>query len=410
MCVNDNMVSLAEPVYALGYEWYADIKSILNFLQEKPHVYLYGAGLYGRFCEEMLAREGVGFEGFIVSDGYRTEDIIRNASHPVFLLNEIQDDAAIVICSAHAQEEMKNACESANITYCVMRVEEVREEIEERLLTQINNRLRKIGRGSLQKNGMEVYGIIPFIDIEVGTACTLSCKYCNENMKEFKRQRKCRMLDAEGILRDLELLLAQIDRLVVASLLGGETFLHNELYRIVDYLEHSDKVDSIEIVTNGTIFPNIENRRALQTSKKVNVHISNYPLTDDVNRQKLLAWMRENAVKHEIVLDEFGWEDMGEMYRRNLALDELRRSFEHCYGYWCACLADGRLWRCGTSWILHELLGYQPDDSEYIELSQISSKEDMLKVLHDFYGRHFLESCQYCQPAGHRRRVRPGEQ
>ena len=167
-------------------------------------------------------------------------------------------------------------------------------DLEERFLTKINKTCRELGNPEIQR-GINAYSTIPFLDIEVGTACTLNCKYCNEFMRDLRAKGKSKMLNMDMICTDMEKLLSLMDRIITVSIIGGEPFLHPELYRIIDLLETSGKVDDIRITTNATIFPSEKVLESISNSSKTRIYISDYACVKTPEKTKLIQWCKETV-------------------------------------------------------------------------------------------------------------------
>lgn len=73
----------------------------------------------------------------------------------------------------------------------------------------------------------DIFGsVIPFLDIQVGTACNLRCKYCNAKIPEM---RQLQIFTAKEVIDSVEILLDNIDKFLAVTLLGGEPFLNHEV-------------------------------------------------------------------------------------------------------------------------------------------------------------------------------------
>ena len=59
--------------------------------------------------------------------------------------------------------------------------------------------------------------------------------------------------------------------------LGGEPFLNKDLDKIINKLLKSNKIQRIEVVTNGTIIPNNKELLNILSNSRVNISISKYP-------------------------------------------------------------------------------------------------------------------------------------
>ena len=56
------------------------------FCEKNPDIYIYGAGLYGHHCINYLKKNSINFKGFIVSDGKKDEN---NVKEEIYELSQI---------------------------------------------------------------------------------------------------------------------------------------------------------------------------------------------------------------------------------------------------------------------------------------------------------------------------------
>lgn len=134
------------------------------------------------------------------------------------------------------------------------------------------------------------------IEIDVGPACNLKCRYCANLMQYFERPY---LIPAEEVIRDYRRMMELIEWMDDVMILGGEPFLNRELDKIIDAInEHPDtekKVGRKLIVTNGTILPN---KRTLASIKRAGfvVWISNYRNHSRRLGELVLALQKQNIL------------------------------------------------------------------------------------------------------------------
>lgn len=77
-----------------------------DFCQRYDRIYLYGAGEYGNECLVYLRMRGIGVEGFIVSDGRRTDNVVSGLNVSELPEVEMKPKTGIVLAldTAHSEE------------------------------------------------------------------------------------------------------------------------------------------------------------------------------------------------------------------------------------------------------------------------------------------------------------------
>lgn len=82
-----------------GWRWWICLAGLLDYCRSYKKIYLYGAGLYGHFCDEQLKHAGIDISGYIISEGQARQESYNG--HEIFYLHEIREtlpDTGIVIC------------------------------------------------------------------------------------------------------------------------------------------------------------------------------------------------------------------------------------------------------------------------------------------------------------------------
>ena len=117
---------------------------------------------------------------------------------------------------------------------------------------------------------------IKTFDIPVTERCTLRCENCCDLMQYYQHPVDADVLE---IKRDFDAFMANVDFVDYVHVFGGEPFLYDKLCDVLDYIYHqspnANKIGLIEIVTNGTIVPNIKIIESILRNN-VRVLISNY--------------------------------------------------------------------------------------------------------------------------------------
>ena len=113
-------------------------------------------------------------------------------------------------------------------------------------------------------------------DIYITECCTLRCDGCIVQTHYFQHPQHIPLND---IVRDVDILMDNVDFVNYVHILGGEPFLYPYLDELIYWIRNSDilnhKIGYFNIITNGTIVPNQRVIKSLQGSN-IGVYISDY--------------------------------------------------------------------------------------------------------------------------------------
>jgi len=234
--------------------------------------------------------------------------------------------------------------------------------------------------------------VIPYVEMDITSRCTLNCRECTHFIPEYKQKEKAADFDAELLIENIELLLPMITKCCSFRILGGEPFLHKQLYLIINKLIEESKIKHIEIVTNGTIMPNGENLNVL-AHKKVNVSISDYGTLSN-KKDEIIKVFAERNINTNV--DQHIWFETNSLKQRGYSSEKMKSVFFSCSGAECKTLYDGKLWVCPQA--LHGfLLGLVKENPhEYIDLRKSTKKEFWKKLKQMYRSSIDLTTCYYC--------------
>lgn len=223
---------------------------------------------------------------------------------------------------------------------------------------------------------------IPFFDLNVNNMCTLKCKKCDQGIPYLNN--KCRY-SAKEIIGDMEKLFKHVDYVYQISILGGEPFINKDLAEVIDWCSSSEKIGSIIVVTNGTIFPGEDILTSLK-NKKIILGISWYPIKDDANRMKLIEYCARHNIHYHIRKED--WLDFGDFrVPRGYNKQEMKKVFNNCFLNKCVQYNGGVLYRCTKTHLLMDQQIDIPAKWELIDVKAIKSKKEMKrnlkKILYD---------------------------
>lgn len=234
--------------------------------------------------------------------------------------------------------------------------------------------------------------LIDHLEIVVGSKCSLRCKKCANLMQYYEHPAN---FPVSQVKEDCRKLLELDVKIRCIHLIGGEPFLYKELQELILLLQHSRKVGSIRIITNGTIIPDNTMLKYLKFSK-VHILISNY-VHVGAKTNELFQFLQNAGI--EVRLSTVPWYN----YHHNFSgfercPEELQAVYKSC-GLACRKMLNGEIHLCPTS--AHGMyLGLIPRDADsFVSIRHNGSKEEKNKILRDLkllLNHQVPNACNYC--------------
>lgn len=233
---------------------------------------------------------------------------------------------------------------------------------------------------------------IPQCEFVVTTRCSLKCKYCSNLMPLFDENTHSD-LTFEDFKKDFDILTNNVNKIRKFSFIGGEPLINKELYKMLDYAASNEKIDLIEIISNGTIIPNKELIEVIKKYKKIYFYLSNYSVNKDIKILKydeILKLLNSENIKYSFVKD-LQWFKEDTLKERNYNEDQLKNVFKNCYSNTCISILNGEYHICPKSSSGKRLGIIEVND--YINLR---NSKNLRKDLIDFYEKDYFDACRYC--------------
>ena len=237
--------------------------------------------------------------------------------------------------------------------------------------------------------------IIPKLGILVSNRCNLSCKGCNHLRYIYSKDNID--LTPEELLEDLTKVVEVSDLISKVVIVGGEAFIHPNLYIILKEILELPKIGIIHIITNGTVKPKNPDLFRLISDKRIILEISNYG-------EELSKRLQDNMKKFMLELDKYNvnylcmntlqWFDFGDFSKRFYSKEQHHNIYKTC----CFVSNDlfrGRLYKCSRS-AFGTLLGEIPNYTEdYVDIRNCPKKH-LRNELINFLKNEYPEVCQHC--------------
>ena len=176
---------------------------------------------------------------------------------------------------------------------------------------------------------------------------------------------------------------------------------------MIDFLAGHKKVGRVVLITNGTIIPNEKIIDSLKRSN-IQVWLDKYG-SHSKKADELHSILKANNI--DVWFDPIhSWWDFGLMTRKYTDKRDIEEIFDSCYLKDCCGLKDGRIYRCGRTYVLENNGLEQPGENEFIDINAINSKREMRRAFHKFYSLDYIKACGWCNKKEDRKAIPTGEQ
>lgn len=242
-------------------------------------------------------------------------------------------------------------------------------------------------------DGLKLFNIknnyYEYLEIPITTKCSLKCKHCSNLIPCYKKQSD---YDIKILTKSIKEYLKCINKIVYIRILGGEPFLSDNLSPVLSILQKSNKIQRIEIVTNGTIIPTKKELIQKLKNKKTTVCISQYPI---VNNKKIVSFLKKNKINYRIDKMSY-WMNYGNTKKRNKNKKELKKQFKKC-NHICKSLINGQLHLCPRSSHGTDLGIIKNNEKDYVNLidKKTTIKEKQHNI-HKLFKKKYIKACNYC--------------
>ena len=232
-------------------------------------------------------------------------------------------------------------------------------------------------------------GYYEYLEIPITTKCSLRCKCCSNLIPCYSHPSD---YDVDILIRSIKEFLKCIENIVYIRVLGGEPFLSPNLGRVLNYLLRSDKIQRVEVVTNGTIIPKDRKLIRILRNPRIIVCISQYPI---VKYERLVDFLVDNNIQYRIDKMKF-WMDYGDTHKRGRSIRELKKQFNRCH-HVCKSLVNGQVHFCPRSSHGTDLGIIKGNESDYLDLLDDSmSVSDKKEKLIKLFRKKCIMACDYC--------------
>lgn len=232
---------------------------------------------------------------------------------------------------------------------------------------------------------------IPRVEMPITTRCNLHCRDCGNLIPFYAHPAD---FDINLLKKDVDDFLDNVDRVHRFIIMGGETFLYRELYRLLSYLILQNKINLVHLFTNGSIIPGPDILHLLQ-HRKILITISSYPVEVSPNKPRFIDTMETNHINH--IVEDLLWADLGGFNPSvNNSIMALKHRFANCRRKLCHNLSNGEYHLCPRSVHGAQLGQFLPNDSDRVIFRNRKNPQAIKKELRELFHKDFITACSKC--------------
>lgn len=235
-------------------------------------------------------------------------------------------------------------------------------------------------------------------DISITSYCTLSCEYCNMQMRKFYSKE---FFQIEAIKREVDIYFQWVDDVQYLGVLGGEPFLHPQLCEILRYIaaNYRKRIRTLEVLTNGTCMPT-EEFWELCKEYNISIQLSDYSKGLPVIKRKIEKFTEEIEKRHITcnVIRYDNWLDFGLNEDLNESEEQLEAKFSACNNPWRSVYQD-KFYYCHLQTSAYRAGITDVDEEDFFDLSNYSEgrKVELLEFNLRKNERGYLSFCRVCR-------------
>jgi len=232
--------------------------------------------------------------------------------------------------------------------------------------------------------------------------CNLRCMHCVQFINDYPAEKRIN-IPFDQIKRDIDIFMTTIDSVAVLSVMGGETFLHPDISKIVNEFAKHKNFAFLSLPTNG-LAPIKPGQLEGITDKRIIIAFGYY-LHIANERQKEIYHKNVELVKSfGITYTESQplptWVEPSRLTKTDMDINRITSKKQQCImPPRNLQVRDGKIHVCDLSVALHGA-GIADYPNDYLDLREDCTLEERRKKLREFIDRPFYYSCGHCFGTG----------
>ena len=247
------------------------------------------------------------------------------------------------------------------------------------------------------------YDKVYFLNISFlpSTACNLKCRHCL-NFNPFAKKFFIR--EWEELIKDVDLFFTCVDRIMLFHISGGEPMIYKHTADLAMYIDqnYGDKIDTLRMVTNGTIVPDDEVLKKLSQCR-IEITVDDYrEAVPQFSKQfdQLINKLNQYQIKYYINKAD-SWIDLASEKTdySNWSEKQLEEHRESCEQSWQE-LRDGKLYSCNyAAYATVAGIAGEQDLEEVYDLTEFSQekKKELVEFRLGYTTKGYTNFCKKCR-------------
>lgn len=251
---------------------------------------------------------------------------------------------------------------------------------------------------------------IHVLEFIVSHRCTLDCVHCGQFVGVIKRRKPENSIDypLERIKKDIDICMENIDAVGTFSIIGGEPFIHPDIFEIIEHCLTKKNVAIISITTNGICNMPLQKLKNIR-DPRIKINFSNYTAALDEKKKRLfeenVEKVKEAGLNWNVTVPI--WTNTTEEFSENpdTSVEYLSRLKEQCN--MGPSVSNGVFYACPTI-EAYSKTGGMSVENQYIVLD---TAKDLRSEIKELINRPYFDCCGgRCGNAKTSYDVFPGEQ
>jgi organic radical activating enzyme len=255
---------------------------------------------------------------------------------------------------------------------------------------------KSINSAKVPKPGEPIHLI--YACILVNSVCTLDCKYCVQYINNYPKHLQ-KNVPTQRVCDDIRALLGAVDSIGGVSLMGGETFLHQDIHLIASALSEQENFGLASFPTCGIVRLDPKKLESFR-DKRLSINFGNYTRVLN-DRQKELFWTNVELVKsmglsYTVGNPMFEWIKPSTMYDLGNTEAEMRDKKQSCAMPPRNLQAkNGKLHPCDLGAALNNI-GIVDTPEDYVDLAGTPDLMELREKIRAFIDAPFYRTCGHC--------------
>lgn len=236
----------------------------------------------------------------------------------------------------------------------------------------------------------------------INQICTLKCKYCYSYTNAYSDKQRINF-PVEQVLSDIDRTFDSIDGAKIVPLIGGETFLHPHLDRIIRKFLEKSNFGILNVTTNG-ICKIHDSQLEVLADKRIQVVFSNYktalPEKEGEIFDRNIERVRACGAMVKVLSETPQWSVPTTLWDRNYSLEVMKEKRRTCLSpLICKYVKNGYFYPCTVTDSIYNI-GVADYPQDRVALTSDLSNDDIRNNIHLLLERKYFDSCRHCDGVG----------